>query len=165
MPASRQNAAALEVLRRVILGWALLGGGLLAGLVLVNVWTVLGGLMGLPFIGDLDLTQMGVAAAVFMFLPYCQLYRHNVTADIFTTGLSVRGRRRLDALASAVALLVAALLLWRMTQGLIDQKAYRLASTILQLPIWWAYVPIVISLALLVLAAVATLIEDIRGRA
>ena len=154
----------MSFLRGLILWWALLGGGLLAVLVLVNVWTVLGGLIGLPFTGDFDLTQMLVAAAVFMFLPYCQLYRHNVTADIFTMRLSARGRRRLDMLASVVALAVAALLLWRMWLGLLDQKAYQLASTILQLPIWWAYVPIVISLGLLVLAAVITLVEDIRGR-
>lgn len=154
----------MEFLRRLIVGWALLGGGLLAALVLVNVWSVLGGLIGLPFIGDFDLTQMCVAAAVFMFLPYCQLYRHNVTADIFTMGLSGRGRRRLDALASGVALAVALLLLWRMWLGLLDQKAYQLASTILQLPVWWAYVPIVISLALMALAAAITLLEDLRGR-
>lgn len=150
--------------RRLIDGWALLGGGLLAILVLVNVWTVVGGLVGMPFTGDFDLTQICVAAAAFMFLPYCQLHGHNVTADIFTAKVGARSRRILDAIAASVALGFAAILLWRMFLGLLDQKAYGLSSTILQIPIWWAYLPIVISLALLVAAALITLADEIRGR-
>lgn len=153
----------MKIARQIIDLWALGGGLLLAGIVLVNVWTVIGGLVGFPFAGDFELTQMIVAAAAFMFLPYCQLHRQNVTADIFTSNLSVRAQNRLSGLASIVALAFSALLLWRMTYGMLDQKAYNLASTILQLPIWWAYVPILISLALLVVAAFVTAAEDLFG--
>lgn len=153
----------MKIARQIIDLWALGGGLLLAGIVLVNVWTVIGGLVGFPFAGDFELTQMTVAAAAFMFLPYCQLHRQNVTADIFTANLSTRTQRRLSGLASVVALIFAALLLWRMTYGMLDQKAYKLASTILQLPVWWAYVPILISLALLVVAALITTAEDLFG--
>lgn len=153
----------MKIARQIIDLWALGGGLLLAGIVLVNVWTVIGGLVGFPFAGDFELTQMTVAAAAFMFLPYCQLHRQNVTADIFTANLSTRAQRRLSGLASVVALIFAALLLWRMTYGMLDQKAYKLASTILQLPVWWAYVPILISLALLVVAALITTAEDLFG--
>lgn len=153
----------MKIARQIIDLWALGGGLLLAGIVLVNVWTVIGGLVGFPFAGDFELTQMTVAAAAFMFLPYCQLHRKNVTADIFTANLSTRAQRRLSGLASVVALIFAALLLWRMTYGMLDQKAYKLASTILQLPVWWAYVPILVSLALLVVAALITTAEDLFG--
>lgn len=153
----------MKYARHLIDAWALLGGVVLGALVLVNVWTVLGGLIGLPFAGDFELTQMGVAAAAFMFLPFCQLHRKNVTADIFTQNLGPKPLRVLNGLASLVALLFAALLLWRMWFGLLDQKDYQLTSTILSLPIWWAYVPAVISLALLALAALVTLTEDITG--
>lgn len=148
--------------RKLIDGWAMLGGVVLAFVVGVNVWTVLGRLIGMPFTGDFDLTQMCVAAAAFMFLPFCQLHRQNVTADIFTTRLAPRWRRGLDAVASAVALGIAGLLLWRMSYGMMDQVAYNLSSTILQIPIWWAYVPIVVSLVLLVLAALISLIDELR---
>jgi TRAP-type C4-dicarboxylate transport system permease small subunit len=33
----------------------------------------------------------------------------------------------------------------------------------LQIPIWWAYVPILLSLALLIVASAITLIEDLSG--
>jgi TRAP-type C4-dicarboxylate transport system permease small subunit len=153
----------MTLARRLIDWWALGGGLLLAVIVAVNVWTVAGGLIGLPFAGDFELTEMIVAIAAFMFLPYCQLHRQNVTADIFTSGLGKANRRRLEALASFVALAFAALLLWRMTYGMLDQKAYNTASAILQVPLWWAYVPIIVSLAILVLSAGVTLAEDLAG--
>jgi TRAP-type C4-dicarboxylate transport system permease small subunit len=44
--------------------------------------------------------------------------------------------------------------------GLLDQKAYDYTTAILQIPHWLAFVPILISLALLALAAVATILEE-----
>lgn len=149
--------------RRVIDWWALGGGCVLAAIVAVNVWTVLGGYVGLPFAGDFELTEMGVAIAAFMFLPYCQMHRENVTADIFTANLKPGVLKYLSALSSLLALAFAALLLWRMYFGMLDQKAYHLASAILQVPVWWAYLPILVSLALLFVAALLTFGEDLTG--
>lgn len=151
-------------LRKAIDLWALAGGGVLAAIVAVNVASVIGGLIGLPFAGDFELTEMGVAVAAFMFLPYCQLGGHNVTADIFTSRFSVAIQRRIATLGSILAVAFGALLLWRMTHGMIDQRNYRLASTILQVPVWWAYVPILASIALLIAASALTLRSDWRGK-
>ena len=148
---------------RLIALWAIAGAVVLSLVVLVNVWTIIGGFVGLPFAGDFELTEMGVAVAAFMFLPWCQLAGQNVTADIFTSGLRRDWQRRLAALGSAVALGFAALLLWRMTLGMLDQRAYALRSAILQVPVWWAFVPILVSLALLILAAALTLSAELRG--
>lgn len=150
-------------LGRVIDAWALLGGLVLALLVLVNVWAVVADAAGLGFAGDVELTEMGVAVAAFAFLPYCQLRRQNVRADLFTERSGSGLRRALDSAASALALGFAALLLWRMYGGLVDQKTYGYSSTILQVPVWWVYVPVLVSLALLVVAAAMTLAEDLRG--
>ncbi|MBC7147041.1 MAG: TRAP transporter small permease subunit [Thioclava marina] len=152
-------------LRKTIYFWALAGGGMLGAIVAVNVWTVLGGFIGLPFAGDFELTEMGVAIAVFMFLPYCQLADQNVTADIFTSKLSAAVQRRFSAIASVLALAFAALLLWRMYLGMLDQKSYSLATTILQIPVWWAYLPALASLALLFIAAGLSLRDNWTGRA
>lgn len=152
-----------RALERAIDAWALMGGLVLVGLVVVNVWSVVGGALGAPFAGDVELTEMGVAAAAFAFLPYCQLHRQNVRADLFTEGAGPGVRRALDSAASAIALGFAALLLWRMSDGLADQRAFGYSSTILQVPIWWVYVPILISLALLLAAAAMTLLDDLKG--
>ena len=150
------------VIARLATGWAILGGVLLLAVVAVNAWAVLGPVFGLSFSGDFELTEMGVAIAVFAFLPYGQLTDANVTADIFTARASPRLVAGLRALAAAVAFGFGCVLLWRMYPGMLDQRDYHASTAILQIPIWWAYLPILISLALLVAVSVLTLLEDLR---
>lgn len=145
-----------------IRGWALLGGVLLLGVVLINVISVVGAVVWKPFPGDFELTEMGVAVAAFAFLPYCQLTDANVTADIFTAGASRRWLAIFKLAASIAAALFAIVLLWRMEAGMEDQKAYDYTTAILQVPIWWAYVPVLVSLVLLILASVVTLVRAIQ---
>jgi TRAP-type C4-dicarboxylate transport system permease small subunit len=153
-------AGALDWLIR---GWALMGGLTLLAVVLVNVISVIGAIVWQPFPGDFELTEMGVAVAAFAFLPYCQLTGANVTADIFTANASKRWLAVFRTAASIVAALFAAILLWRMQAGMMDQKNYNYTTAILQVPIWWAYVPVLISLGLLVVASVMTLISAMRA--
>lgn len=149
---------------RVVTGWALLGGAMLLAVVLVNALTVLGGIAGFAVPGDFELTEMGVAVAVFAFLPYCQLSDANVTADIFTAKASAPVLAGLKALASLIAFGFAAILLWRMSLGMLDQKGYHYTTTILQIPIWWAFLPVLVSLALLIAAAAVSLGDALRER-
>lgn len=144
----------------LIAGWAMLGGAVLLAVVLINVMSVLGGIFWKPFPGDFELTEMGVAVAAFAFLPYCQLTGANVTADIFTARASRRTVAMFSFLAAAVALAFAILLLWRMDLGMGDKRTYNYTTAILQIPIWYAFIPALISCALLALAALMTLIES-----
>jgi TRAP-type C4-dicarboxylate transport system permease small subunit len=151
--------------RSVITGWALLGGIVLLALVVMNVISVLGSaLLGTPFPGDFEMTEVGVAVAAFAFLPYCQLTGANVTADIFTSGAGPRWIALFALVASIVALGFSLLLLWRMSNGMLDQKAYGYTTTILQFPHWLAFIPILISLALLAIASLITLVDAARAR-
>lgn len=146
--------------RALISGWALLGGWVLVLVVAVNVLSVIGGVVWKPFPGDFELTEVGVAVAAFMFLPYCQLNYANVTADIFTSWLPPRWVAALAALASLVALGFSLLLLSRMYLGMLDQKLYGYTTAILQIPHWIAFLPILVSLGLLAVAAVITCAES-----
>lgn len=145
---------------RLITVWALLGGLLLLAVVGVNMVSIIGSVFGKPFPGDFELTEMGVAVAVFTFLPYCQLVGANVSADIFTSGASRRTIAFFTLLGSLVALGFASLLIWRMYFGMLDQKEYDYTTTILQIPHWIAFIPILVSLALLAVAAIVTLLRD-----
>jgi len=144
--------------RMVIEVWALAGGCILLALVLMNAGSVISSaVFGAPFPGDFEMTQVGVAVAAFSFLPYCQLTGANVTADIFTSGVSRRTEAIFALAASLLALGFALLLAWRMWDGMLDQREYDYTTTILQFPHWVAFIPILISLALLAVAAVMTL--------
>lgn len=162
MPADQQtgNPGFTGIASRVITVWALLGGGVLLAVVAVNMMSIIGSMFGKPFPGDFELTEMGVAIAVFAFLPYCQLTGANVSADIFTAGASKRLIAFFTLLGSLVALGFASLLIWRMFHGMLDQREYGYTTTILQIPHWMAFVPILVSLVLLALAALVTLMRD-----
>jgi TRAP-type C4-dicarboxylate transport system permease small subunit len=165
-PPGPDRTGAARLVERAATLWALAGGVLLLAIVAVNTWSVVSRAFGgRPFAGAFELTEVGVAVAVFAFLPYCQLVGANVTADIFTARASRRTVAAFALLASLVALGVALLLAQRMYLGLLDQRAFGYATTILNLRIWWAFVPIVGSLALLALAALVTLVAAARETA
>ena len=162
-PPRRGFALAVE---RATRAWALAGGVILLAVVLVNTWSVASAAIGgPPFAGAFELTEMGTAVAVFTFLPYCQLVGANVTADIFTARASRRVVAACGLLAAVAALGFALLLAQRMYLGLLDQRAFGYATTILGVPIWWAFVTAVISLLLLALAASVSLAEAGRDLA
>ena len=140
--------------RSLILYWALAGGILLFLVVFLNTFSVAGGIVGNPIPGDFELTEMGVAIAVFAFLPYCQLTNANVTADIFTSRASPRWLALFGLTSSLVALLFSILLFWCMSQGMVDRYNYQYTSAILLIPMWIPYVPVLFSWVLLLLAAI-----------
>jgi TRAP-type C4-dicarboxylate transport system permease small subunit len=163
LAARRGRSGLSRAAAAVIDAWALLGGLTLLAVVAMNVASVVGGAVWVPFPGDFELTQIGVAVAAFAFLPYCELTGANVTADIFTAGAGRRVLAVFKLLASVVAFLFGLLLLWRMYGGLLDQKEYNYITAIVEFPIWVAFVPILISLALLATAAAITLGENARS--
>ena len=149
---------------RVIEVWALLGGFVLLGIVLMVAWSATRGFFfDRPLQGDVEMTEMWVAVAAFMFLPYCQLTGANVTADIFTARAGPRTVALLELVSAAVALGFSVLLLWRMYYGLLDYREYVETTTTLHVPIWYAYVPALISLALLALASLVTVRNALRA--
>lgn len=148
------------LLRRVIEAWALLGGLVLAGIALMSTWSAASSwLFGRPLPGDFEMVEMLVAVSVFMFLPYCQLIGANVTANLFTARAGPWTVALLELLAALVALGFSLLLLWRMYEGLLDYRQYVETTTILRIPIWYAYVPALASLALLAAAALISIRE------
>jgi len=161
------RAGQFSLARRIIELWALGGGFLLLALVLVNAYSLIGRIgFDRPVPGDFEMVEVGVAIAAFAFLPYCQLTGANVTADIFTQGAGPRTVAFLTLFSALIAFAFSALLIWRMGQGLLDYRQYRETTTITGFPIWIAFVPILMSLALLTLASfisVRDALADMRG--
>ncbi|QKV17607.1 TRAP transporter small permease [Oricola thermophila] len=148
---------------RLSTGWAILGGFVLLAVVAANVVSVIGAAtINKALQGDFELTEVGVAIAAFSFLPYCQIAGLNVTADIFTSGASRFALALFSLLGSLIALGFGALLLWRMYYGMLDQRTYDSTTAILQIPLWWAYAACLLSLALLVLASFASVVDALN---
>lgn len=149
----------LSPLLHLIEYWALLGGLILVALVLMATFSsVAGYLIARPFPGDFEVMEMGMAVAAFMFLPYCQVSFAHVSADVFTANASAATVRLLSRLASALALVFTTILMWRMYAGLLDYQTYVEVTAILEIPLWFAFVPALISLGLWFMAALITFI-------
>lgn len=151
-----------RLVHRLASGWALAGGVVLLLVVLMHTWSVIGNQFGMPFPGDFEMTEIGVAIAAFAFLPYCQLTGANVTADIFTSNASPRTVAVLSLVASLVALAFSLLVVWRMYAGMLDQKEYGYETAVLQFPNWIGWLPVLVSLALLAVCSLATFIQHYR---
>ena len=156
----RLRGSFVDTVRSLVTAWAVAGGILLLAVVAMSVASVVGAAaFGRPFPGDFELVQLGVAVAVFAFLPYAQLVRANVTADIFTMRASPAAVAAMWLVAAVTALAFALILGWRMSAGMLDYIRYEETTTILQIPHWFAFVPILVSLVLLALASAVGLLE------
>jgi TRAP-type C4-dicarboxylate transport system permease small subunit len=108
---------------------------------------------------------VGSAVVVFCFLPMAHLHRHNFSVTLFTDRLSGRARSLMELIGSIAMLVIAALLLWRMTVGGLSMHGLREHTMVLNFQLWWAFVPIVLALAVLVASAARVLAQDLRRSA
>jgi len=156
-----ERAGLIGLAHRVCAFWALMGGLVLMALVLMNAYSLFAGILfNAPFAGEYEMVEVGVAIAAFAFLPYCQIEGAHVSADIFTARASPRTVALLMLFGAVVAFLVALLLLWRMYFGLEGYIRYEERTAIMGFPIWIAFLPILVSLALWAVAALVTVIES-----
>ncbi len=144
---------------------AAIGGGLVlvALTILTVVSVILREVTGRPIPGDFELVEIGSAVAAFAFLPYCQMVGGNVIVDFVTARAPQRLCTFLDATARLSYTLFAALLTWRLILGGLDMYAYADMTMVLRVPIWWGFVPIVLSTILLTAMCALTTWRKLDG--
>ena len=162
--ARRPQPGWLRLSATVIRVWALIGGFVLVGLMLMTALSAASNLaFNKPLQGDYEQMKHFVAIAVFCFLPYCQLTGANVTVDIFTEGASERAKSAMLAFSSLFAIAFSVVVLRQMSLGFLSYMEYPETTASLHIPLWTAFPPALLSLALLLLAAAITLVQGIRG--
>ena len=156
-----------RALYRAATGVAVLGGLVLFALTLLSVISIVGRVaLSAPIPGDFELVELAMAVAIFSFLPYCQIVRGNVIVDLFTTRASLRTRALLDGIGNLLYTAIAALLTWRVALGGMEIRSYHETTMVLQVPVWWGYVPAVIFLAFLTVVCAYTVwrsADEYRG--
>jgi TRAP-type C4-dicarboxylate transport system permease small subunit len=105
------------------------------------------------------MVQMGLALAVFAFLPLCQAHRGNVMVDTFTTRLPARAQAALDALWDILYAGFAGFIAWRLSIGAFEAMSSRTTSMVLGLPIHYAIAGCAGMAAFLALICVLTAIR------
>ncbi|WP_028880413.1 TRAP transporter small permease [Terasakiella pusilla] len=142
---------------------AVLGGLVLVGLIVLAVISIVGRSINTvaflpevvefaPFLGgvvegigirgvtgDFEMIEVGVAFAIFSFLPYCQLRGGHASVDIFTSFLPRKANHFLIAFWDIVLAGVIMLICWRLYEGMMGKMSAHETSMLLQIPVWWAY--------------------------
>ncbi|SBT16647.1 Tripartite ATP-independent periplasmic transporters, DctQ component [Marinomonas gallaica] len=149
---------------RLSQAFALTGGLIMLSLAIITVASILGRtFIGQSIEGNYELTEVGLAISVFLFLPECYLRQGHVIVDLFTSGCRPATIRFLDNVGHFLFTLVCALFAYRMTLSGIESKDYYEQTMILELPIWWVYVVGVICFSLCALCGALQLFSRNSG--
>lgn len=120
-----------------------------------------------PVLGDFEMVEMGVAFAIFAFLPICQFYGMHATVDVFTNALPRRVNAFLIAFWEVALAAIIVLITARLFAGLENKYAYGETTFLLQLPIWYSYAAsfgaAVIASVVAIYCALMRLLEFITG--
>jgi TRAP-type C4-dicarboxylate transport system permease small subunit len=101
-----------------------------------------------PIQGDIEITQFGIALAISLMLPWCQLRGANIIVDFFTERLRERRVHVLDGIGCVLIALMYLLLAWRTGVGAQAVQAAGETSMIRGWPMWWVYASLAPGLAL-----------------
>ena len=111
-----------------------------------------------PIRGIYDLTEIGMAAAVFAFLPWAQYREAHARVDLFRWAIPKKVDQLLDILFNAAMAFVAAVGTYRLYLGMNDKLAYGETTLIAQFPVWQGYAAgLVGAVGFVIVAAFCTL--------
>ena len=165
-PVARQSGAVGWVIEKLCQAMAIMAGvAFVAEMLLSAVSVMLRAVIGRGVAGDFELVQVLSAMGIALCLPYCQLQKGHVFVDFFTLWAPALLKRFLDAIAALLLAACSFFLAWRIWEGMADLREYGEATMVLNLPIWWGYIPVVPAFVMLGVTALYTAYGESRGRA
>lgn len=163
--ATAHSGPAGRLLLAVSKVFAVAGSVAFVALVGMSIVSIVGRkLAAAPVPGDVEVLQMGAAAACAWFFAYCHLNGGDVRVDFFTARASARTVRLLDAFGSLLLALVGALLAWRTALGAMTVMTAGETSMILGWPTWVAQALMVPGFALFSAAGFYTALMHWQAR-
>lgn len=155
----------LSWLRRLAHAFAWLGAATALAVACTTVASVvLRALTSRPIQGDVEITQFGIALAISLMLPWCQLRGSNIIVDFFTQRLGERPLRTLDGLGCVLLAALYLLLAWRTGVGARAVQEAGETSMIRGWPMWWVYASLAPGLALAGAVALVQAAAHFSGR-
>ena len=115
-----------------------------------------------PIRGIYDLTEIGMATAIFAFLPWAHLSEAHARVDLFQNAMSPGLNGALDLLFNAAMAVLATVGAWRLYLGMQDKLAYGETTLIAQIPLWQGYAAGLVGATGFVLVAAFCVLRSIR---
>jgi len=138
--------SALRKLAEVIAATLAIAGGVVLLVIVVLTCLSIAGRALVPFdlgVGPIrgiyDMTEIGMAAAIFAFLPLAQLENAHARVDLFQSFIPQAMNSVLDLLFNVAMFVVAAFGTYRLYLGMQDKLSYGETTLIAQIPIWQGY--------------------------
>ncbi|MDU8912287.1 TRAP transporter small permease [Aestuariicoccus sp. MJ-SS9] len=153
---------------RIAAALAILGGIVLLGIVVLTCISIAGRALipldiGLgPIRGIYDMTEIGMAAAVFAFLPWTQLREAHARVDLFQTVYPKGMNLFLDLLFNAAMFVVALVGTYRLYLGMLDKLSFGETTLIAQIPVWQGYAASLLGGVAFVLVAAFCILRSLR---
>ncbi len=117
-------------------------------LILINCASILGRtFFAAPLNGDFEMTQLGIAFAVFSFFPWAHIRCAHIRIEFFIR--SPKGRLFCDALTDGLFCLLGAVLTIGLAIGSYDTYLNNQQSAVLALPLWWGFAGAILPTSLL----------------
>jgi len=92
-----------------------------------------------PIRGIYDITEIGMAAAIFGFLPWAQYRDAHAKVDLFQSIMPKTMDRVLDLVFNFAMFVVATIGSWRLYLGMQDKLSYGETTLIAQIPVWQGF--------------------------
>ena len=144
---------------------ALAGGFAVVGVAAITVVSVVGRYaFGTPVTGDYEIVEYGISIAASFFLAFTHATNGHIIAEFFSSKMSDRTRRRIDAVQNFILFLILAVLVWRVAIGGIDKFETSDESMFLKMKIWWLHLVGTFGLALFAWVAFVKIFRNLRGR-
>ena len=145
----------------------LAAGSALALLVMVlaiTVDVVRANLLHQPIKGVFDLVSTLLVLVVFLGIPQTFLTQGNVTVDLVDRFLGRRAVMVFRTVAGLLTIVFLALLFWHMFQPALDAYRFGDRKPDLDLPIWMIWLAVLLGTGLALLAVIAVIVRQFRGR-
>ena len=149
--------AVVEVIARVL---AFAGGIVLLGLTALTCVSIAGrALIPLdigvgPIRGIYDMTEIGMAAAIFAFLPWAQFKEAHARVDLFQWAIPQKLDQLLDVVFNAGMAFVATVGTYRLFLGMQDKMSFGETTLIAQIPVWQGFAAGLVGAVAFVIVAV-----------
>ncbi len=147
---------------------ALAGGILLLAIVALTCVSIIGrALVPLdigvgPIRGIYDITEIGMAAAIFAFLPWTQYREAHARVDLFESAMPRSMQKVLDLVFNAAMLVVASVGTYRLYLGMTDKMSYGETTLIAQIPVWQGYAASLVGGIGFILVAAFCVVRSLR---
>lgn len=159
------DAAVERWIGAIVRALAICGGVILSGVVLLIVANVvLRRVFNAPIEGEFEMAELVIGAAAFAFFPYAQWQNSNIRVDLLVDRSPPLLRRLLEIMAQLMFSTVAVILFWRLTVGTIEAFGGGEETTMLRIPVGWAYLGVAVFAGVLAATSLVQFWMTIRGR-